>query len=143
MDQINVYTGGTFDLLHFGHLNLLQKCRQFANGGRVIVGLNSDEFVREYKGIECHDKFEVRKMNLMKSGYVSEVVLNSGGRDSKIIIESVQPDLIVVGSDWAKKDYYSQMDFSQDWLDDRGISLAFVPYTKGISSSLLRKNKES
>jgi hypothetical protein len=64
--------------------------------------------------------------------------MNVGGADSKIAIEIVKPDYIVIGSDWAKKDYYAQMGFTQDWLDERGIGLVYVPYTQTISTTKLK-----
>jgi hypothetical protein len=50
----------------------------------------------------------------------------------------VNPDYIVTGSDWAQRDYHAQMSFTQEWLDDRGIGLVYVPYTKTISSTAIR-----
>jgi hypothetical protein len=47
--------------------------------------------------------------------------------------------MIIVGSDWARRDYYSQMGFTQDWLDERGIGLCYIPYTLGISTTDLKK----
>ena len=52
--------------------------------------------------------------------------------------ELVNPDYIVVGSDWANKDYYSQMNFTQEWLDERNIGLIYIPYSKDISSSQIK-----
>jgi hypothetical protein len=51
----------------------------------------------------------------------------------------VKPDYVLIGSDWARKDYYKQMGFTQDWLDARGIGLIYIPYTKGISSTEIKK----
>jgi hypothetical protein len=51
----------------------------------------------------------------------------------------VAPDMVAIGSDWARKDYYTQMAFDQDWLDDRGISLCYIPYTQGISSTAIKE----
>jgi hypothetical protein len=68
--------------------------------------------------------------------------MNVGGRDSRISIDLVGPNYILVGSDWAEKDYYSQMSFDQKWLDDRGIGLIYVPYTKTISSTAIRKRMQ-
>ena len=64
--------------------------------------------------------------------------MNVGGQGSRISIEMVGPNYIVVGSDWAKKDYYAQMSFTQEWLDERGIGLVYVPYTQTISSTKIR-----
>jgi glycerol-3-phosphate cytidylyltransferase-like family protein len=69
---------------------------------------------------------------------VDSVVPNLGGTDSKISIQISDPDYIVIGSDWAKKDYYSQMSFSQDWLDARGIGLVYVPYTRHVSTTAIK-----
>jgi len=64
--------------------------------------------------------------------------MNVGGQDSKISIDLVKPNYIVAGSDWAKKDYHAQMSFTQEWLDERGIGLVYVPYTQAISSTQIR-----
>lgn len=130
-----VYTGGTFDLPHHGHFRLLQRAYDF---GRVVVGLNTDEFIFQYKGKAPIMSFDERKEILLACRWVDEVVPNYGGSDSKIAIDIVKPDYIIIGSDWARKDYYKQMDFSQDWLDERGIGLIYVPYTQGISSTDLK-----
>jgi bifunctional ADP-heptose synthase (sugar kinase/adenylyltransferase) len=53
-----------------------------------------------------------------------------------------KPDIVVIGSDWAKKDYYKQMGFTQDWLDENGIGLCYFPYTQNISTTII-KNKIS
>ena len=83
--------------------------------------------------------FEERKEILLACRWVDEVVPNYGGADSKIAIDIVKPDYIIIGSDWARKNYYNQMGFDQDWLDERGIGLIYVPYTPGISSTDLKK----
>ena len=70
--------------------------------------------------------------------YVDQVIANSGGADSKPTILQVNPNIVAIGSDWAKKDYYKQMQFTQDWLDDKDISLIYIPYTKGISSTEIK-----
>jgi glycerol-3-phosphate cytidylyltransferase len=75
---------------------------------------------------------------LLSCRYVVRVIPNYGGADSTQAIEAVSPDLIVIGSDWARRDYYSQMGFTQDWLDERGIGLAYIPYTDGISSTAIK-----
>lgn len=131
-----VYSGGTFDLFHAGHSIFLRRCSEL---GRVTVALNTDEFIEAYKGkppvISYADRAEV----LMSCRYVDSVIPNIGGTDSKPSIELVNPDLVVIGSDWARKDYYKQMSFDQDWLDSRGIGLAYIPYTQGISSTAIKE----
>lgn len=134
--RLVVYTGGTFDLFHAGHVNFLKKCALL---GTVIVSLNSDEFILEYKGKQPAMSFDDRASVLRSCVYVSDVILNVGGHDSRASIESVRPDIIAIGSDWARKDYHKQMGFNQDWLDERDISLIYIPYTRGISSTEIKK----
>jgi len=131
-----VYTGGTFDLFHAGHVAFLQRCSEF---GSVVVALNTDEFIEQYKGKPPVISYEDRRRVLLACRYVDRVVPNLGGADSRPTIEMVNPDMVIIGSDWAKKDYYAQMQFSQDWLDERGIGLAYLPYTIGISSTAIKE----
>lgn len=131
-----VYTGGSFDLPHVGHYRLLQRAADF---GDVVVSLNLSQFSEQYKGKKLIMSYEERREILLACRWVTDVVPNIGGSDSKPAIEMVNPDYIIVGSDWARKDYYLQMGFSQDWLDERGIGLIYVPYTDGISTTDLRK----
>jgi glycerol-3-phosphate cytidylyltransferase len=136
-----VYTGGTFDILHVGHLNLLAACRKIAGpAGKVIVGLNPDNFIRTYKGEYPVNSYAARKQMLLSIRDVDMVVENELGADSSVIVDQVAPQVIVIGSDWATKDYYAQMGFTQHWLDQRDILLCYVPYTPGISSSKLRRH---
>ena len=79
----------------------------------------------------------------INSTYVSEVIPNVGGKDSKIAILGVDPDYIVIGSDWESKDYYSQMMFSREWLDEQGIELLYVPYTEAISTTEIKRRINS
>jgi len=76
---------------------------------------------------------------LLSCKYVDDVVPNIGGTDSRPAIELAAPNMVAIGSDWARKDYYTQMAFDQDWLDDRGIALAYIPYTQGISSTAIKE----
>jgi glycerol-3-phosphate cytidylyltransferase len=131
-----VYTGGTFDIFHSGHVNLLRQCAKL---GEVIVSLNTDAFILQYKGAIPYMTYDERKQILEACVYVSAVVPNEDGADSKPSILKIKPDIIAIGSDWAKKNYYEQMNFTQDWLDEQNISLIYIPYTKGISSSRIKK----
>jgi len=133
---LRVYTGGSFDLYHSGHVRFLERCKTLAgDDGQVIVSLNTDQFIKAYKGKGLVMNYEERKSVLLSCRYVDDVVANLGGADSRLAIDLARPDLVVIGSDWARKDYYSQMGFDQDWLDDRGIGLCYIPYTQGISST--------
>lgn len=132
-----LYTGGTFDLFHVGHVNFLRQCKLLAS--EVVVALNSDDFVFRFKNQEPIMPYDDRKRILEGCRYVSRVVPNIGGEDSKPTIIQVVPNIIAIGDDWVGKDYYKQMGFTQDWLDQHGIVLVYIPYTKGISSTELRE----
>lgn len=135
-----IYTGGTFDLIHNGHIRLLRACRRLAGEqGEVVVALNTDAFIEAYKGKPPVMSFDERKEVLLALKYVDDVITNVSGKDSKPTILDVEPDFIVIGTDWAVKDYYAQMQFSQDWLDEQDIQLVYVPYTQGISTTDLKK----
>ena len=129
---LKVYTGGTFDLFHAGHVKFLERCRQF---GKVTVALNTDEFIATYKGKPPVMSYQERAEVLLACRFVHDVVPNFDGADSRTAIEWVEPDLIVIGSDWAVRDYHKQMGFDQAWLDQRGIGLCYLPYTQGVSST--------
>lgn len=133
-----VYTGGTFDLFHRGHANFLRQCKEI--GDYLVVSLNTDEFIYRYKGQYPVMSYEDRKEVLLACRYVDEVIPNSNGEDSKPAILSVKPKFVIIGSDWAKKDYYKQMNFTQEWLDENDIILIYIPYTENISSTII-KNK--
>lgn len=132
---LEVYTGGTFDLVHSGHVNFLRRCAEI---GHVTVALNTDEFIEAYKGKRPIMSYAEREAILLGLRYVERVIPNVGGADSRIAIELVKPDMVIIGSDWARKDYYTQMGFDQNWLDDREIGLCYIPYTKGISTTDLK-----
>lgn len=135
--QAVVYTGGTFDCLHAGHVHFLRQCAKI---GEVVVALNTDEFIKEYKGKAPLYSYAERLRHLSSlNGIVSRVVPNIGGADSKQSILEVNPDFIVIGSDWACRDYYKQMGFTQDWLDGLDITLLYTPYYEGISTSDIKK----
>lgn len=131
-----VYTGGTFDLFHAGHCDLLKRCAEL---GFVVVSLNTDEFIKEYKGQSPIYTYEERKEVLQSCKYVGAVVPNEGGADSKPAILKIQPNYVVIGSDWATKDYYKQMNFTQEWLDSQGIALVYIPITRAMSSTLTQE----
>lgn len=134
-----VYTGGTFDLFHSAHVRFLKACRRLAGDkGVVVVALNTDAFIQAYKGKLPIMSFDERKEVLLGCKYVDSVIPNIGGADSKPSIEQVMPDLIVIGDDWACKDYYAQMQFTREWLDQLEIQLVYVPYTPGISTTDLK-----
>lgn len=135
--KLILYTGGTFDLFHSGHVEFLKTCKNIAD--EVVVSLNTDIFIKKYKNKTPVIDYDNRKKILLSCRYVDKVIENIGEYDAKPAILQIKPHIIAVGSDWAKKNYYKQMKFTQQWLDDMKISLIYIPYTNGISSSMIRK----
>lgn len=133
---LKVYTGGTFDLIHSGHVNFLRRCAEI---GDVTVVLNTDEFIEQYKGKPPVMTYDERFAVLSEFRCIKNIFPNIGGKDSTMAILEVDPDIIAIGSDWARKDYCKQMGFDQDWLDERDISLMYIPYTPGISTTELKR----
>lgn len=135
-----IYTGGTFDLLHPGHIYLLKQCKMLVGiGGIVTVSLNTDEFIMEYKGKPPIMNYDERSDVLLACQYVDEVVPNTGGADSKPAILKADPDIIAIGVDWAVKDYCAQMQFTQKWLMERGIILIYLPHKEGLSTTSIKE----
>jgi len=130
---MRLLTIGTFDTPHIGHASFLKKCEQYAS--QVIVGINSDAFVLKYRGEAPLFNYAERMTLFRRMGY--ECYPNeSAGRE---LIEKVMPDVVAIGSDWAKKDYYAQIDVTQDWLDAHNISMLYIPYAAGISSTEIKR----
>jgi len=123
-----VLTLGTFDILHSGHVAFLRRAR--ALGTALIVGVNTDGFAASFKRQPVMDEDE--RMHAVSQLGCIVLPNRSAGRE---LIGAVRPAVLAVGSDWARRDYYAQIGCDQDWLDDRGIILALVPYTAGISTS--------
>ena len=132
---MRVLSIGTMDLIHIGHINLINRCRDL--GDEVYIGVNSDEFVERYKGKPPIMTEKERMLTLATIFPDVKVRLNSSeGRD---LILDVDPDLLVIGSDWASRDYLAQIDVSQDLLDSNDISVLYVPYTHYISTTELKR----
>ena len=127
--KLTVYSGGTFDMIHRGHLDLLKWCRLIAGkNGKVVISLNTDGFVERFKGKRPVVPLEDRRALLEAFKDLVDVVIeNIGDEDSKISILKVKPDIIVVGSDWLKKDYCKQMSFTPEWLEEQNIALCYIP----------------
>lgn len=139
---MTVITLGTFDMLHAGHLLLLHKCRQL--GDKTVVGLNTDAFITQYKGSPPVLSYGERRQALEATGLVDGVIPNSQADGSaKQLIELSRANLIVIGSDWARKDYLGQLGLDWDWLDALQIGICYVTYTPGISTTKLKERLAS
>lgn len=124
-----VLTLGTFAIPHMGHAAFLRASEAF---GSVEVGVNSDAFVMHYRGTRPLFSQDERMAFVSALGY--PVHLNDGpGRE---LIDTIRPDVLTIGTDWARRDYLAQIGVDQDWLDERGITVAYIPMRPAdISSS--------
>jgi len=100
-----VITYGTFDLLHYGHINLLKRAKQ--HGDYLIVALSTDEF-NEIKGKRCYFPFEKRKKLVEAIRYVDLVIPEENWEQKTRDIQEYKVDVFVIGDDWKGKfDYLS------------------------------------
>jgi glycerol-3-phosphate cytidylyltransferase len=131
------YAGGTFDLFHWGHVAFLRRARQQCD--YLVVGLNLDDFARQYKGQVPAVGYAGREAVLDACRYVERVIPNLRGADSKPAILESRARRIFHGDDWTGTEYLYQLGLDQAFLDGRGIEVIYIPYTKGVSTSQLRK----
>jgi cytidyltransferase-like protein len=134
-----VYTGGTFDVPHIGHVKFLQFCKQYFPECELVVALNTDEFIKQFKGKAPLFSYQERENYLYLTGIVNQVVRNFGGADSRQTILSVNPHVVAVGNDWLERDYPKQMGFDAQWLTDHDIALIFIQRPGGLSSTMIKE----
>lgn len=135
-----VLTIGTFDLLHVGHVNVFKKCREIAGSdGKVFVGVNSDQFIQDYKGRPPIITGQDRKIMVETNQYVDITFWYTGPQYNKDMLSWVEPNYVVIGTDWARKDYFKQLGISLEEFEERNISLVYTPYTKHISSTIIKE----
>ena len=139
---MRVLTIGSFDTIHAGHIGLFNQCRRLAGPlGQVIVGINSDDFVKKYKGapplVPCTSRAAV--IAALKT--VDQVVINKTHLGQANLIKQARPDILVVGQDWALKNYLAQLGIGQPWLDKNNIQLCYVPRTGDWSSTAIKSGK--
>lgn len=145
LNESTAYIGGTFDLLHYGHIELFRKCKEIFK--EVVVSINRDEFVRRYKGVSPIFNLQHRLDMVNSIRYVDKVIVNVGDEDSRKAILEVKPDYIIHGDDWELSSLMKQMNIDADFLHSNNLEFYFLPYTKGVSSTIIRnvvgnKNKE-
>ncbi|MDR0301418.1 MAG: glycerol-3-phosphate cytidylyltransferase [Treponema sp.] len=96
-----VITYGTFDLLHYGHINLLRRAK--ALGDYLIVALSTDEFNLTEKNKKCYYSYEKRKQLLEAIRYVDLVIPEENWEQKKTDIHQYHVDIFVMGDDWREK----------------------------------------
>ena len=124
-----VITYGTFDLLHYGHINLLRRAKSL--GDYLIVGLSTDEFNNKEKNKECYFDFENRKLLLDAVRYVDLVVPEENWKQKISDIQKYNIDVFVIGDDWKGK---------FDYLKDLGVEVVYLPRTEEISTSKIKND---
>ncbi|HDR7351395.1 glycerol-3-phosphate cytidylyltransferase [Bacillus sp. RA(2023)] len=120
-----VLTYGTFDLLHYGHINLVRRAKDL--GDYLIVGLSTDEF-NALKGKESYFKFEERKMLLESIRYVDLVISENTWEQKIEDIIKYEIDVFVMGDDWEGK-----FDFLKEYCE-----VVYLPRTEDISTTQIK-----
>lgn len=123
-----VITYGTFDLLHYGHINLLKRAR--ALGDYLVVALSDDEFNAE-KGKSCYFSFEERRQLLEAIRYVDLVIPERSWEQKVSDMHEYHIDTFVMGDDWAGE---------FDYLEDEGVEVIYLSRTPEISTSQIKSD---
>lgn len=140
--DMRVLTIGTFDTIHAGHIGLFMQCRRLAGPlGHVTVGINTDTFVEKYKGAAPLVPYASRAAVIGALSMVDSVVMNYAHDSQATVIRNATTDLLVIGQDWALKDYLSQLGITQQWLDEQNIQLCYVPRTGDWSSTEIKRGR--
>ena len=122
-----VITYGTFDLLHYGHINLLRRAK--ALGDYMIVALSTDEFNLNMKGKKCYFSYEQRKALLESIRYVDLVIPEENWEQKVNDMREYHIDTFVIGDDWKGK---------FDYLKDSGVEVVYLPRTPEVSTTQIK-----
>jgi rfaE bifunctional protein nucleotidyltransferase chain/domain len=122
------FTNGCFDLLHRGHVHVLRQAR--ACGDVLIVGINSDESVKQIKGSTRPVLPESDRCELLGAMEMVDFVILFNESDPYDLIAAIQPDVLVKGGDWN-----SEKIIGADLVEEAGGSVVVVPYIKGFSTT--------
>ena len=122
-----VITYGTFDLLHYGHINLLRRAKEL--GDYLIVALSTDEFNWNQKQKICYFNYEQRKQLLEAIRYVDLVIPEENWEQKISDVKEFRVDTFVMGDDWAGK-----FDFLKPYCE--GV---YLPRTPEISTTQIKQ----
>ena len=123
-----VITYGTFDLLHYGHINLLRRAK--ALGDYLIVAVSTDEFNWNEKQKKCYFSYEERKSLLEAVRYVDLVIPEESWEQKISDVKEFKIDTFVIGDDWEGK-----FDFLKEYCD-----VVYLPRTPEISTTQIKKD---
>lgn len=122
-----VLTYGTFDLLHYGHINILRRAKQL--GDYLVVALSTDEFNAE-KGKKAYHSYETRKKMLEAIRYVDLVIPERSWEQKIDDVKNYHIDVVVMGSDWAGSDKF---DYLKEYCE-----VVYLERTPGISTTQIK-----
>lgn len=124
-----VITYGTFDLLHYGHINILRRAREL--GDYLVVVVSTDEFSWNEKGKKCYFTYEQRKAMLEAIRYVDLVVPETNWEQKRTDVHDYDIDIFVMGDDWKGK---------FDFLKEEGVEVVYLPRTPEISTTQIKND---
>ena len=102
MEEKIIWTNGCFDVLHRGHIELFKYAKSL--GTKLYVGIDSDEKIKKDKGNSRPiNNVKDRKFILESIKYIEEVITFNTTEDLEEVISLIQPDIMVIGSDWKGK----------------------------------------
>ena len=123
-----IITYGTFDLLHYGHINLLQRAKTL--GDYLIVALSTDKFNSEMKGKVTYFSYEERKRLLEAIRYVDLVIPEENWEQKVNDVKEYKVDIFVMGDDWKGK-----FDFLKEYCE-----VVYLERTPEISTTKIKKD---
>lgn len=123
-----ILTYGTFDLLHYGHINLLKRAK--ALGDYLVVAVSTDDF-NEIKGKKAYHNYETRKMMLEAVRYVDLVIPEENWEQKIDDVKKYDIDIVVMGSDWAGSDRF---DYLKEYCE-----VVYLPRTEGVSTTKIKE----
>ena len=126
------YTTGVYDMFHVGHLNLLKNAKGLCD--KLIVGVTTDECAL-YKNKTPIIKFEDRIEIVRNIKYV-DVAIPQKDMDKVSVCKKLKVDILFVGDDWYRTEKWDKYERE---LQKIGVEVIYLPYTSGISSTILSK----
>ena len=127
-----IYTAGTYDLFHFGHLNILLRAKKM--GRKLIVGVSTDKLIKNYKGLKPIINYRDRVAIVKELKCVDKVIKQSKFFDIKQL-KKYNIDIIILGSDWKGKKFEEL----EKCLKELNIKMIYVNYTKRLSTSSIKE----
>ena len=130
------YTTGVFDMFHIGHLNILRRAKEQCD--YLIVGVSTDEIVKEYKNKFPIIPFDQRFEIISAIKYVDKAVPQTS-MDKLEAYRKLKYDVLFHGNDWKGSVMYNNI---VEELGKYGVDVVFLPHTDGISSTIIREKYE-